>query len=185
MTTFLPREVKHYDDKGINTDGLDLFEFLESHFCLANSKTTPRAIVIYLDKLLQISGSYYEDRFFPDVVPNEDGEYEIFLKPHLQLAYGELQKQLASYINSAVTHPEWKDRISSLLSNIKRKKNFSFRELRKLINYDESDLDAKELLAFLEHLGVLVCENKSVHLPDRSYSIPVLLQKNWVQEKGA
>ena len=37
--------------------------------------------------------------------------------------------------------------------------------------------DAKELLAFLEHLGVLACENKSVHLPDRKYLIPLILQK--------
>jgi hypothetical protein len=184
LTVFLPREVQHYDSKGDNVNGLDVFQFIETHFCLANSRTTPRSIVIYFDKLHQITESYYEERFFPDLELNGDGEYELFLKPHLQRAYGELQLQLASYISSAVTHPEWKDRISSLLSNIRRKKSFSFRELKKLINYDDSDQDAKELLAFLEHLGVLICENKSVHLPDRSYSIPLLLQHNWVNEKG-
>ncbi len=105
------------------------------------------------------------------------GEFPLFLRDHILLAYGSLQDDLTSYISSAVTHPEWKDRISSLLTNIGSKQSFSFRELKRLIDYDENDQDAKELLAFLEHLGVLACENKSVHLPDRKYLIPLILQK--------
>lgn len=177
ITCFFPRTVQHYNDKGVLTNGLDFFEYIETHFCMANSNVTPRAILIYLDKLLQISTAYYSERLFPNIELNEDGEYPLFLRDHILLAYRELQGDLTSYISSAVTHPEWKDRISSLLTNIDSKKSFSFRELRRLINYDENDQDAKELLAFLEHLGVVVCENKSVHLPDRKYLIPLILQK--------
>jgi len=184
ITTFMPREVQHFDASGNPINGLDLFEYTQTHFCLANSRATPRAILIYLDKLLQVSDAYYADRLYPEIELNEEGEYPLFLRQHVLEAYGMLQKDMVAYISSAVTHPEWKERITSLLSNIGRKTEFKFRELRKLIDYDEQDQDAKELLAFLEHLGVLVCENKSVHLPDRKYHVPVLLQKNWVEEKG-
>lgn len=185
ITCFLPREVQHYDEKGVLANGLDIFEYIETHFCMANSNVTPRAMLIYLDKLLQISSAYYSERLYPPIMLNDEGEYPLFLREHILQAYGSLQEDLTSYISSAVTHPEWKDRISSLLTNIGRKKSFSFRELKRLINYDDNDQDAKELLAFLEHLGVLVCENKSVHLPDRFYLIPLLLQKNWVKEHSS
>lgn len=184
ITTFMPRQVQHFDGKGHLENGLDLFDFIDSHFCLANSKTTPRAMLIYLHKLVEISTAYWDGRMFPDITMNEEKEYPIFQRQHVLLAYGMLQIEIVSYISSAVTHPEWKDRINSLLTNIGQRGKFSFRDLKRLIDYDDSDQDAKELLAFLEHLGVLVCNNKSVHLPDREYQIPVLLQKNWVKEKG-
>lgn len=178
ITCFLPKEVMHFNGNGDLKDNLDIFEYIETHFCMANSKATPRALLIYLDKLIEISGSYYSERLYPEIELNEENEYPLFLKEHIQQAYGKLQDDLKNYyITSSVIHPEWKDRITSLLTNIGKKKEFSFRELKRLINYHESDQDAKELLAFLEHLGVLICHNKAVHLPDRSYSIPILLQK--------
>jgi len=177
ITCFLPKEVRHFMGNGDLSEDLDVFEYIETHFCLANSKATPRAMLIFLDKLIEISTAYYAERLFPSIELNEENEYPLFLKDHIVTAYGQLQDDLKEYyIASSVTHPEWKDRISSLLSNIGRKKEFSFRELRKLIKYNDQDQDAKELLAFLEHLGVLMCNNKSVHLPDRSYAIPILLQ---------
>ncbi len=178
ITCFMPKEVMHLNGNGDVKENLDIFEYIETHFCMANSKATPRALLIYLDKLIEISGSYYSERLYPQIKLNEESEYPLFLREHIHHAYGKLQDDLRNYyITSSVTHPEWKDRISSLLTNIGKKKEFSFRELKRLINYDESDQDAKELLAFLEHLGVLICHNKAVHLPDRSYSIPILLQK--------
>lgn len=182
ITCFMPRTVEHYNEKGNLTNGLDLFDYLNSHLCLANSRATPRAVLIYLDKLLQVSTAYYAERLYPKIALNEDGEYPLFLKDHILLAYGLLQDEVKSYISSSVTHPEWKERIASLLTNVDRRRKFSFRELRRLIDYDEKDQDAKELLAFLEHLGVLICYNKSVHLPDRQYEIPLILQKNWTKE---
>ncbi len=182
ITCFMPKTVQHYDEKGSLINGLDIFDYINSHLCLANSRATPRAVLIYLDKLLQISTAYYAERLYPKVTLNEDGEYPLFLRDHIILAYGLLQDDVKSYISSSVTHPEWKERIASLLTNIGRKKRFSFRELRRLIDYDEKDQDAKELLAFLEHLGVLICKNKSVHLPDREYEIPLILQKNWTKQ---
>lgn len=179
ITCFMPKTVQHYNEKGTLVNGMDVFQYLNSHLCLANSCATPRAVLIYLDKLLQISTAYYAERLFPKVDLNEEGEYPLFLRDHIVLAYGLLQDDVKSYISSSVTHPEWKERIASLLTNIGRKKSFSFRELRRLIDYDNQDQDAKELLAFLEHLGVLICKNKSVHLPDREYEIPLILQKNW------
>lgn len=185
ISAFIPREVKHYDANGNLVSGLDFFTFLHTHFSLANSNATPRIVLIYLDKLLRISESYYAERLFPDIELNEGGEYPLFMREHILEAYGELQDDISSYISSAVTHPEWKDRIDSLLSGIGRKTQLKFRDLKKLIQYDDNDTDAKELLAFLEHLGALTCENKSTHLPDRTYSVPIPLQKNWVKEKGS
>ena len=181
ITCFMPQRVQHFDAKGRLINGIDLFDYLDTHLCLANSKATPRAVLIYLDKLLQRTSAYYAEMYHPNIKLNEQGEYPIFLREHLLAAYGDLQEDLVSYISSAVTHPEWKDRIASLLTNIGRRNSFSFRDLKRLIDYDENDQDAKELLAFLEHLGVLVCRSKSVHLPDRMYDIPLILQKNWAK----
>lgn len=177
ITSVMPHYVRHYNSKGQSEDGLDVFEYVETHFALANARTTPRALLIYLDKLIHISDAYYAERLYPKIPLNEDGEYPLFLREHIQKAYGELQIELSAYISSSVTHPEWKDRISSLMSNVGNRSSFSFRDLKRLIRYDDSDQDAKELLAFLEHLGVLHCLNKSVHLPDRRYEIPIILQR--------
>lgn len=185
VTLLLPRTVYHFDVKGNIVDGEEFFNFIDVHFCMANSKVTPRAMVIYLDNLIQISDAYYSENGYPPIELNEDGEYPLFLKDHVLEAFGRLQEDMASYISSAVTHPEWKDRIRSLLTSVGNKTKFSFREVRRLIDYDDDDDEAKQLLGFLEHLGVLRCQNKTVHLPDRIYSIPVLLQKNWVVERGA
>lgn len=184
MTLLLPREILHYNQSGQKVGGMSVFEYIDSHFSLANSKVTPRAIVIYLRKLLDTSKSYYRRRNFPNIELNSDGEYPLFCKDHLLGAYGDLQTEMLQYISSAVTHPEWVARIDSLLTSIGRRTRVSFRDLRRILDYEDSDTDAKELMAFLEHLGVLKCDNKSVHLPDRSYELPVLLQKNWVEVNG-
>ncbi len=183
ITSVLPRAVNHFNLNGSIEAEEDIFDYLEDHFCLANGSATPRIMILFLEKLISLSSAYYRDKPGEKIHLDHNGEYPLFKRDHIVEAYGELQNTMLKMFISCVTNETWRKALHTFLSNRGKKTSFSFRTIMNSTGLDENT-DMREFLAFLEHLGVLYCTNRSLKLVQRRYDIPIILQKNWVLENA-
>ncbi len=181
ITSVLPRTVKHYTINGSLEEGEDIFDYLEDHFSLSNGSATPRVLLLFLEKLISLSGAYYRDKPGEELYLDEEGEYPLFMRDHILKAYGELQDTMVKMFISCVTKENWRKGLHSLFTRRGKKTFFSRKLIQKYTKLEDEEL--REFLAFLEHLGVLACLNKSVNIDQRRYELPILLQKNWSKDK--
>jgi len=155
---------------------IDIFEYLKSHFCLGNGETTPRVVLLYLEKVVSISAEYYNQN--PDkasISKDENGEYPLILRELMMQAYFELQQDMAGIFKSSITNKDWQNMLDTFLCKKGRKTSFSFRSLKNMIGIDNNEC-MRDFLAYICHLGVMRCRDKSVILEQRHYDIPLILQ---------
>ena len=182
ITCVLPRGIKHYHLNGTIEPNEDIFYYLEDHFCLANGSATPRIMILFLEKLISLSSAYYRDKPGEVLHLDEKGEYPLFKRDHILEAYGNLQDTMLKMFISCVTNDDWRKGLHIFFSKRGKKTSFSFRNIKNTTGIDD-DSDVREFLAFLEHLGVLHCSNRSTTLVQRIYELPIILQKNWSFEQ--
>ena len=173
ITSIFPKVINHFDRIG-STKDISIFEFFKTHFSLASGNTTPRLIVMYLDKCTEIAREYYRNNPDQEVTLDENHEYPLFKKIILQSAYLEFRKEVAesfTQISSA-----WKESFNLFILKKGKKNKFSYDEINKLLALDQEE--ARSFIAFLCHSGYLRCENpRNIHA-ERKYSIPILFHES-------
>lgn len=182
ITLFFPRKVSHKIHTGKN-EQIDIFEYLNTHFQTGSGNTTPRVILIYLDKCLEQTRNYYRNNPDKRVSLNDKKEYPLFLREFLFEAYSELRK---SCLNTMVSlNKDWERPARILMQSKSQSKNYTvinYNEAKKVVGKyfgegDEIDINLVKFFAFYEHAGLFGCKNKNTPAEKRQYLIPILFQK--------
>lgn len=181
ITSVLPRTVNYHDMSGALVEGKNIFSFFEDHFALSSGSTTPRVMLLFLEKLISLSGAYYRDMPGEMIHLDKNGEYPLFKRDHILTAYSELQETMIKMFISCVTKENWRKGLHTFFSKRGKRATFSYKTLSNAVEISDQ-AEFRDFVAFLEHLGVLKCSNKTVSLSQRRYDLPILLQKNWVAQ---
>lgn len=182
ITLFFPRKVLHKLRAGKN-EQIDIFDYLNTHFQLGSGSTTPRIILIYLEKCLEQARNYYRKNPDKKVMLNDKGEYPLFLREFLFDAYMELRKSCLDTMVSLNT--DWEKPARILMQHKFQSKDcteITYMDAKKTIGKylgsgQEIDNNLIKFFAFYEHAGLLKCKNKNTPADKRQYSIPILFQK--------
>lgn len=167
----LPKEVYHYDLKGIRQE-IDLFVFLETHFQLGYGQSTPRAILLYLSQATQAVAAYYAKNPDLKIELGELGEYPLFKKTEMLTAYRQFQESMwAIQLQVGSSFADFMLCVNQLRS----KTSFGFQTFQKMCN--GSDDEVRRFLSFCTHTGLLQCRNPSAPRgEERIYMLPVVFQ---------
>jgi hypothetical protein len=178
VLTLFPTEVMHRDDGGSKIR-IDLFSYLATHFDLGNGHTTPRIVLIFLQKLVEVALKYYQDN--PDekeLTQTAKHDFCLFKREHFAAAYQALQQHMLDVFRSCITAKEWQERLDLFFSRKGKRQVFSFAVLRDMMRFEDEDQVAS-FTAFLTHLGVLRCKDENIPHQNRMYELPILLQYIW------
>lgn len=177
ITTVFPRFPNHLTVAGA-VKPIDLFDYFSSHFSLGTGNTTPRIVLMFMQKCLDQTRDYFSRN--PDtkaITLDASNEYPLILRDSMLKAYGELQNQM--WETFANVDARWKAAVHHLqqhrdsLSGIK----ISYAEMVKLIESDFADeKELQQFLAFLSHIGLLACNGNQSDYPKRQYELPILFQ---------
>ena len=179
MTVFLPRSVNHKNTAN-KEEPIELTRYLATHFQFSNGSTTPRVILLYMQKCLEVTKNYYRQNPEEYISQNDKGEYPVFLRDHLSEAYQET-RQLALQTIIGLNF-QWSRPATLLMQSIARSKTpglISYEDARKAIGTAIDNADSKELasfFAFYEHAGLFQCINRTQQLECRTYKIPIFFQ---------
>lgn len=175
ITSIFPREVIHRDISGGQVRS-EIFTYLSSHFDLGDNHPTPRIMLLFLKKLINISSAYYRDNIDQKtILKNEKGEYPLLKREHFMKAYATLQKDMYEIFKSCMTIKEWQQKTELFFSRKGKRTSFQYSFLNSLFNFKDED-DTKAYLAYLTHLGVLKCKDDSLPHSKRTYELPIILQ---------
>lgn len=178
ILSVFPREVLHRTVGGAR-EKHELFSYLANHFDLGDQHTTPRIILLFLQKLVAVSSTYYQEN--PDqkrLRLTEKKEIPLFKREHFLSAYASLQRNMLEIFKSCMTMPDWQNRTELFFARKGKKISFAFPALSKALSLSNEE-ECKEYLAYLVHLGVLHCRNADAVHRDRTYELPLLLQYIW------
>lgn len=182
ITLFFPRKVSHKPRIG-KAEQIDIFDYLNTHFQLGSGNTTPRIIIIYLEKCLEQARNYYRNNPDKRIILNDKNEYPLFLREFLTEAYLELRK---SCLDTMVgLNQDWEKPARILMQTKSQSADFieiSYTDAKKIIGKylgEDSQIDENliKFFAFYEHAGLFGCKNKNTTSEKRKYLIPILFQK--------
>lgn len=171
ITSVFPRKVKHTDRSGKSME-LDIFDYLSTHFSLASGTTTPRLIVMFLEKCIEIAKDYYRNNLDEKVPLDSNNEYPLFKRKILKLAYEEFQKEMSDSFSKISS--TWKPYFDKFITKKGKKVDYKFTEIHKIIGGDIDEV--KRFMAFICHIGYLKCHNPKANAETREYSLPILFQ---------
>ncbi len=172
ITSLFPRKVKHKDKNGQSRE-VDIFEYLDTHFSLASGTTTPRIIVMFLDKCLGMTREYYRNNPDEKVPLDANGEYQLFKRNILKSAYTEFQKEITE--SFLMFSSIWKSNFNKFVEQKGKKIEYSFEDICKIL--EENKEEVQRFIAFICHIGYLKCSNPKASPPNRKYLLPVLFQR--------
>lgn len=152
---------------------IDIFDYLGTHFSLSSGTTTPRLIVMFLDKCLAHAREYYRNNLDEKVSLDDRGEYPLFKRTILKSAYSEFQKDICETFSSISSL--WRPYFDRFLEKKGKRTTFSYDDLCKLLGGEEEEM--KRFLAFLCHIGYLKCNNPKAFYGARQYTLPILFQR--------
>jgi len=172
ITSVFPRQVKHMDKSGQSRQ-IDIFEYLSTHFSLASGTTTPRLLVMYLDKCLAVAREYYRNNPDEKVPLDMNGEYQLFKRTILKNAYAEFQKEVSESFSRISSL--WKSNFERFIEKKGNRSDFTFEDLCRLLGGDREEM--KSFLTFMCHIGCLKCHNPKTSYETRKYALPILFQR--------
>lgn len=172
ITSIFPKKVKHTDRSGKSNE-LDIFDYLSTHFSLASGTTTPRLIIMFLDKCIEIATDYYRNNSDEKVPLDSNNEYPLFKRRILILAYEEFQKEVSSSFSNISS--TWKPYFDKFITKKGKKVDYKFTEIHKVIGGDIDE--AKRFIAFMCNIGYLKCHNPKGDAETRECSLPILFQR--------
>jgi len=140
---------------------------------MSSGRTTPRIILIFMEKCFEKVREYYDKN--PDIteLKLENNEYPLVKKPLLAVAYYDLQNEIWDAV--CKVSQTWEGWIN-ILRNKKKQGEMKYSFMKNIIK-SESEDELKQFLAFMTHLGVLVCKNSELPHDERLYSMPILFKK--------
>ena len=173
ITSIFPREILHKDIKGQDSN-MSIFEYFSSHFNMSSGKTTPRIILMFLGKTIdRVRGYYYQN---PDItVELENNEYPLIKRPLLAAAYYDLQNDMWDTVSKV--SKTWEIWINILRSK-KKQSGMKYSFMQATFKADEQ-IELNQFLAFMTHLGVLICKNPELPHHERLYTLPILFKKSF------
>lgn len=172
ITSMFPKVMQHSNNKG-NMEQLSIFKFIETHFTLATGNTTPRLLVIYLEKCLDGMKSYYRQNPIDMVELDQYNEYPLMKLELLSAAYRDFQTIVLNTF--AKTSSIWEQHFNYLRTKRGGKFTFQYADLKKFTLIEE-DEDLNNFLAFLCHIGFLICNNSMAPHQDRTYYLPIMFR---------
>lgn len=172
ITNIFPRIVNHTTNKG-KVEEITLFDFFETHFSLGTGNTTPRLVVMYLDKCLENIKSYYKNNPADQSMLDEQNEYPLIKRAVMEISYKEFQD--LAFITFAKVSTKWERYVNLIKAKKGNKFTFSFNELKKMLAIDDIS-ELNDLLAFLCHIGFFKCTNPASVHEERSYLLPIIFR---------
>lgn len=172
ITSMFPKILQHSTNKG-NLEQVSFFNFIETHFTLATGNTTPRLLVIYLEKCLDGMKSYYRQNPLDTVELDQYNEYPLMKRELLTTAYKDFQNIVLNTF--AKTSSIWEKHFNYLRSKRGNKYTFQYTDLKKFTMID-GDEDLNNFLAFLCHIGFLICNNSMIPHNERTYHLPIMFR---------
>jgi hypothetical protein len=135
ITSIFPRKVPHKDISGANKE-MSIFDYFSTHFNMSSGKTTPRLILMYIERCFEKTREYYEKN--PDIkeLLLENNEYPLVKKPLLRSAYYDLQNEIWDAV--CKVSQVWEDWINILRIN-KRQGEMKFQYLKSIIPSKNED----------------------------------------------
>lgn len=180
ITLFFPRSVNH-KNMANKEDLIEFTQYLDTHFQFSNGTTTPRVILLFMQKTLEVAKNYYRMNPEEYIIQNDKGEYPVFLRDHLTDAYKGV-RQLALQTIISLNH-QWSRSATLLMQEIYRSKtpdSISFKDAEKIMGKTIDNTEPKELsnfFAFYEHAGLFHCINRTKEVESRTYTIPIFFQR--------
>lgn len=171
ITSVFPKYVKHKDRNGQSVN-IDIFEYLNTHFSLASGTTTPRLLVMFLEKCLGIAREYYRNNPDEKVLLDTNGEYQLFKRNILKSAYTDFQMEVSE--SFSMISSQWKACFDRFVEKRGKRIEYSFDDMCKLLGEEREEL--QRFLAFMCHIGYLKCRNPKSSPQKRQYTLPILFQ---------
>lgn len=174
INTLFRKTIICYDQKG-NRIQKNIFDYLETYFCLANGFSNPRVILIYLETVMEKLRAFIDSNFIKEFRIDQNGCYNMISDDILSRSYLEFQ-----------------DKMNDVFSKID-KRNEKFFEIFRYKIGNRPKIKAEEIIemlgrkkreqildfiVFLEYsmyLKSLSAKNSPVIL--RTYEIPVMFRK--------
>lgn len=168
VKTFFGDHVSHHDKKGA-LKPISIEEFLRTHFTLASGHATPRVMLMFLRYCILETESYYREN--QDLVP----KFPIVPKECVCQAYARLRDKLWNLL--ADDSRKWKHNILQFRKQI-REREFTHEAIKKHMCIQNEE-EMRDLLAVMQHLGIIRCKNKeALDLRLRKYEYPTLFRFN-------
>lgn len=181
ITVLFPTKVTHMN-RANKQEHIDLSEYLATHFQFASGFTTPRVILLYLQKCLENAKAYYRNNTDQQILLNNKGEYPVFLREQMVSAYNDVRELCLLTILGL--NREFEKSATMLIQHMNKAKchdQISFKEAKKAIGKSlASDIPLDETLrkffAFYEHAGLFRCLNRALPPENRAYDLPIFFQ---------
>jgi hypothetical protein len=166
----IPRKVQHLNLKGELLD-IDLFDYLDTHFQLGFGQSTPRAMLLYLSEVLMVTKEYYASNPDISVTLNKEGEYNLFPREAMLVAYQrfqdrmwDIQIQIAGSYRPLIIQ----------LAAFRRQAGFAFKEFADSCSAHEDN--SRQFLGFCTHAGIVHCLNPRMRPIERQFRVPLVYQ---------
>lgn len=166
LRSFFGDHVLHFDENGKECE-MDFSEYIQSHFKTGLEITTPRLMIWFLELCVVEAVDYYKNN--PDI-NSEKIAFPLIPKECVMTAYVAIKDKLWSYLGQE--SGKFREQVYAFRESI-QDKEFSFNEVRKKMKVD-TESEMRDLLAVLQHLGIIYCLDKSKKLTDRRYRYPLL-----------
>lgn len=173
ITSVFPRQVIHKAIGG-KKDKIKFLTFLNSHFNLSTAYTTPRLIILYLEKCMSLTRLYYRENPDIELELDSNNEFPLIKIEFIAEAYFDLQNEIWG-IFSKNCSSKWRIWFETFRKKRENKFSFNYNHLKKIIS-PEDEKDFREFLAFLSHLGLINCTNTSPDYSERRYLLPIIFR---------
>jgi hypothetical protein len=168
VQSFFPTEVWRADPLS-SRRLISVSDFLATHFNLAWGDTTPRIILMFAQSCVDSIINFYKKN--PDIAGTQP--FPVVTKDMVFAAYEDFKLQL--WKTMAAEGKQWRDEIAAFRYNFAELGGASYEQVQDAFPA-KTDTELRELLAVLQHLGVIACVNKEFALEQRYYRLPILFR---------
>ncbi len=173
IASIFPRYINHRTE-GNGFEECALVDFIDSHLSIGSNILTPRIVIMFIGECLLCTKDYYRDN--PDIMVQLDEycEYKLIKKKCVNLAYDNFRDSiLNAYLKNLPTI--WKPFMQRLI-HARESIFYSFKDIEEITQID-NEIALWQFVAFLCHIGFLVCENPNDLLSARQYYLPIVFRK--------
>jgi hypothetical protein len=168
VQSFFPTEVWRADPLAPKKL-ISVGEFLATHFNLAWGDTTPRIILMFAQSCVDSIINFYKKN--PDIAGTKP--FPILTKDMVFAAYEDFKLQL--WKTMAAEGKQWRDEIAAFRYNFAELGGASVEQIQEAFPA-KTDAELGQLLAVLQHLGVIACVNREFAFEQRYYKLPILFR---------
>lgn len=129
---------------------------------------------MFLEKTIDQVREYYRQN--PDIIIDlEHHEYPLIKRTLLAPAYYDLQNEMWDVVSKV--SKIWENWINILRSK-KKQSGMKYHFLQNILKSEEQ-IELNQFLAFMTHLGVLICTNPESPYHERLYALPILFKRSF------